>query len=51
VLVSHDIAIDAATGVNPDEGDAAVFRRDGSRRGFRLLRRMTAAEWTALSSE
>ena len=36
VLVSHGIAIDAATGVNLDEGDAAVFRRDGSRRGFRL---------------
>src|SRR4051794_16754624 len=48
VLVSHDIAIDAATGVNPQEGDAAVFRRDGSRRGFRLVRTLTAAQWTAL---
>ncbi len=49
VLVSHGIAIDAATGVNLDEGDAAVFRRDGSRRGFRLVRTMTAAAWTALA--
>jgi virginiamycin B lyase len=49
VLVSHGIAIDAATGVNLDEGDAAVFRRDGSRRGFRLVRTMTAAAWAALA--
>jgi virginiamycin B lyase len=49
VLVTHGIAIDAATGVNLEEGDAAVFRRDGSRRGFRLLRTVTAARWSALA--
>jgi virginiamycin B lyase len=49
VLVSHGIAIDAATGVNLQEGDAAVFRRDSSRRGFRLLRTVTSAQWAALA--
>jgi virginiamycin B lyase len=49
VLVSHGIAIDEATGVNLNEGDAAVLRRDGSRRGFRFVRTMTSAQWTALA--
>jgi virginiamycin B lyase len=49
VLVSHGIAIDAATGVNLAEGSAAVFRRDSSTRGFRLVRTVTAAQWTALA--
>jgi virginiamycin B lyase len=49
VLVSHNFAIDAAAGVDVAEGEAAVFRPDGSRRGFRLVRTVTAARWTALA--
>jgi virginiamycin B lyase len=49
VLVSHGIAIDAATGVSLDEGQAAVFRRDGSARGYRLVRTLTPAQWTGLA--
>jgi virginiamycin B lyase len=49
VLVSHNFAIDDATRVDLAEGEAAVFRPDGSRRGFRLVRRVTAARWTALA--
>jgi virginiamycin B lyase len=49
VLVSHNFAIDDAAGVDVAEGEAAVFRPDGSRRGFRLVRTVTAARWTALA--
>ena len=49
VLVSHNFAIDAASGVELDEGQAAVFRRDGSRRGFRLVRTMRTEQWVALA--
>jgi virginiamycin B lyase len=49
VLVSHNFAIDAAAGVDVDEGEAAVFRPGGSRRGFRLVRTVAAARWTALA--
>jgi virginiamycin B lyase len=49
VLVSHNFAIDDAAGVDVAEGEAAVFRPDGSPRGFRLVRRVTAARWTALA--
>jgi virginiamycin B lyase len=51
VLVSHGIAINAATGVDLAEGQAAVFRRDASARGFRLVRTMTSAQWTALARQ
>ncbi|HEX2105701.1 MAG TPA: histidine phosphatase family protein [Solirubrobacteraceae bacterium] len=49
VLVSHGIAINAATGVSLAEGQAAVFRRDGSARGYRFVRTLTAAEWARLA--
>jgi virginiamycin B lyase len=49
VLVSHGIAIDAATDVNLAEGQAAMFRRDGSSRGYRLVRTLTPAQWTRLA--
>ena len=49
VLVSHQFAIDGATGTDVAEGEAAIFRPDGSRRGFRLVRKVTAARWSALA--
>jgi virginiamycin B lyase len=49
VLVSHGIAIDAATGVGLDEGQAAVFRRDRSARGYRFVRTLTPARWRRLA--
>jgi virginiamycin B lyase len=49
VLVSHGIAIDAATDVNLDEGQAAVFRRDRSARAYRFVRTLTPAQWTRLA--
>jgi virginiamycin B lyase len=49
VLVSHNFAVEDATDADLAEGEAAVFRPDGSRRGFRLLRTVTAARWTALA--
>jgi virginiamycin B lyase len=49
VLVSHNFAIDDAAGVDVAEGEAAVFRPDGSQRGFRLVRTVTAPRWTALA--
>jgi virginiamycin B lyase len=49
VLVSHNFAIDAAADVDVAEGEAAVFRPDSSRRGFHLVRTVTAARWTALA--
>jgi virginiamycin B lyase len=51
VLVSHGIAIDAATGVSLDEGQAAVFRRTSSTRGYRLVRTLTPAQWTRLARD
>jgi virginiamycin B lyase len=51
VLVSHGIAIDAATGVSLDEGQAAVFRRTASARGYRLVRMLTPAQWTRLARD
>jgi virginiamycin B lyase len=49
VLVSHNFAIDAAAHVDLAEGEAAVFRPDGSLRGFRLVRTVRAERWTALA--
>ena len=51
VLVSHGIAIDAATDVSLDEGEAAVFRRNGSARGYRFVRTLTPAQWTRLARD
>ena len=49
VLVSHNFAIDAATGVGVEEGEAAVFRPQAGGRGFRLVRTVTSEQWTALA--
>jgi virginiamycin B lyase len=49
VLVSHNFAIDAATGVDVEEGEAAVFRPQAGGRGFRLVRTVTSEQWTTLA--
>jgi phosphohistidine phosphatase SixA len=48
LLVSHESVIDAATGVNVEEGEALVVRprTDGS--GFKVTGRLRAADWREL---
>jgi virginiamycin B lyase len=49
VLVSHGFAIDDATGVHPDEGEALVGAPGRGRRGFEIVARVQAAEWTRIA--
>jgi virginiamycin B lyase len=50
VLVSHNFAIAAATGVNLAEGEAAVFRPSTRAPGYTLVRTVAAPEWTRLAA-
>jgi phosphohistidine phosphatase SixA len=45
VLVTHEAAIDAATGVQVDEGEAVVVAPRPGRRGFRVVTTVEAAAW------
>jgi virginiamycin B lyase len=49
VLVSHNFAIDDATGVNLAEGEAAVVAPNPERPGFRIVATVEADEWTRLA--
>ena len=46
VLVTHNFALQAATGASVDEGGAAIFRPGAGTRGFQLLRTLPAQQWT-----
>jgi phosphohistidine phosphatase SixA len=45
VLVSHEAAIDAATGVTVEEGEAAIVAPGRGRRGFRIVTTVEADAW------
>jgi phosphohistidine phosphatase SixA len=45
VLVSHEAAIDAATGVTVDEGEAVIVAPRPGRRRFRIVTTVEAAAW------
>jgi phosphohistidine phosphatase SixA len=45
VLVSHEAAIDAATGVTVDEGEAVIVAPGRGRRGYRILTTVEADAW------
>jgi phosphohistidine phosphatase SixA len=45
VLVSHEAAIDAATGVTVDEGEAVIVAPGSGRRGFRIVTTVEADAW------
>ena len=49
VLVSHNFAIDDATGESLAEGEAAVAAPGRGRRGFEIVTRVEADEWTRLA--
>ena len=49
VLVSHSFAIDDATGLNLAEGEAAVAAPGRGRRGFEIVRRVEADQWSRLA--
>lgn len=49
VLVSHGSAIDEAAGVDPEEGAAIVAAPRSGARGFEILARPRAADWTAVA--
>jgi hypothetical protein len=48
VLVAHGNLVRDATGTYPGEAGAAVFAPDG-KGGFRLVARLTPADWQALA--
>jgi phosphohistidine phosphatase SixA len=50
VLVSHNFAIDDATGVSLAEGEAVVLVPGRGRRGFEIAGRIDAAEWSRLAA-
>jgi virginiamycin B lyase len=50
VLVSHSFAIDAATGVSLAEGEAAVVLPGRGRRGFDVVGRIEAGEWSRVAT-
>jgi phosphohistidine phosphatase SixA len=45
VLVSHEAAIDAATGVTVEEGEAVIVRPGRGRRGFEVVTTVAAYRW------
>jgi phosphohistidine phosphatase SixA len=45
VLVSHEAAIDAATGVTVAEGEAVIVAPGRGRRGFRIITTVAADAW------
>ncbi len=49
VIVSHGNVAQAATPAYPEEGEAVVFEPDGQG-GFRLVGRLTPADWQRLSA-
>jgi virginiamycin B lyase len=49
VLVSHNFAIQDAAGVSLAEGEAAVVAPGRGRRGFEIVARVVAEEWTRLA--
>jgi virginiamycin B lyase len=48
-LISHNFAIDDATGVNLAEGEAAVVAPGRGREGFEIVDTVEAEEWTRLA--
>jgi phosphohistidine phosphatase SixA len=48
VLVSHESAIDAATGVNVDEGEALVVSPRAGRKSFAVVARLTPRDFARL---
>jgi virginiamycin B lyase len=48
VLISHNFAIDDATGVSLAEGQAAIAAPGRGRRGFEIVGRVTADRWKRL---
>lgn len=48
LLVSHESVIDAATGVNVEEGEALIVRPRAGGSGFRVTGRLQAADWRDL---
>lgn len=51
ILVSHGSAIDEATGVNPEEGEAVVLAPAGAGRGFDVVARVKPAAWRGLAAD
>lgn len=51
VLVSHGSAIDEATGVNPEEGEAVVLAPADAGRGFDVVARVKPAAWRRLAAD
>lgn len=49
VLVSHGTAIEAATGIEPEEGDAVVVEPDGER-AFEVVGTIRVTEWERLAA-
>jgi phosphohistidine phosphatase SixA len=49
MLVSHEAAIQSATRVAPEEGEAVIVAPGRGPRGFRIVSRVTADEWEALA--
>lgn len=49
VLISHGSAIYAATGLNPEEGDAVIARPRRGGRGFRVVSTIKADQWGHLA--
>lgn len=49
VLVAHGNLVRAATGVYPEEGEAAIFRPQGG--GFTFVGSLTPAQWARLATE
>ena len=45
MLVSHGSGIDAATGVNPEEGAAVIVAPGRGKRGFRVVSQVEAGAW------
>jgi len=50
VLVSHNFAIEDATGASLAEGEAVVTAASRGRRGFKIVARVEAQEWARLAS-
>jgi virginiamycin B lyase len=48
ILVSHNFAIDDATGEDLAEGEAVIVTPRGGRRGFEVVARLKAGEWARL---
>jgi phosphohistidine phosphatase SixA len=51
MLISHGSAIFGATGVNPDEGEVVIVAPGRGERGFEIVSRVKAPEWTRLAPD